>query len=223
MKGTLDFQPTKIEDFVADSEREIAKLNLVVKNFDGLLNGSKNVILLHGTYGAGKTSLAKLIPDLIERQLVEKFDEREFSEVMKIFISCNLSDGRPLFHERIFSSVSLNKSGIQYIIFDEVDCLRIDAQRKICGALTRFRGFVCIMTTSHLKKLDEGLISRSHCVSFEHPNEQQWITKCTAIARELRLNVREDWIKDMVKRNRGDVRGMLTELEIESCTQNIVQ
>jgi replication-associated recombination protein RarA len=90
--------------------------------------------MLYGTFGTGKTTLAKMLPECIEMgrtggglNMPEKL------------IGCQQGFNGPqvtTLLENITSTVSLNVGGLHYVILNEVDNLSKQAQQSLKPGLT---------------------------------------------------------------------------------------
>lgn len=207
------YECKKISDFIADDETHTARLKAIVSNEITFPSSGKRAILLHGRYGSGKTSLARILPELIERNRTSDFDERKFRGFGHHFKSCSVNGGAELVKEVMIGSVSFHASGKHYVILDEVDNLRADAQKSLKAFMAEYSNVIYIMTTNHLGKIDVGLVSRSHCISFENPNKRAWIAKCQRILDESNVSYDLKWVEKMVETHNGDARNFLSELE----------
>jgi tRNA A37 threonylcarbamoyladenosine biosynthesis protein TsaE len=49
-----NFDACEIDDFIADNQHEMLRLKMIIEN-KNYFPSSKTAILLHGTFGAGKT------------------------------------------------------------------------------------------------------------------------------------------------------------------------
>lgn len=213
------YRPKNVTDFIPDSELELAKLKFIVQNQITFPSEGKRSIILHGQYGSGKTALAKLLPSLIEKNRVEEFCYDQFKDFGYIFLSCSATGGSLTAKMAMPTSVSFHQSGLHYVILDEVDNLRSDAQKNMKSFITEYDHVIYIMTTNHLSNMDKGLISRSHCISFENPSKYLWKEKCLSIFRDYAISPNEQWLQDLLERSKGDARTIFSELEIEILNQ----
>ena len=74
-----NFEILSYDDFIADNEQEIGKLKLIIEN-KAVFPSSKNAIILHGAYGAGKTHLARMIPRELERHRIVESNQDSHDE-----------------------------------------------------------------------------------------------------------------------------------------------
>jgi DNA polymerase III delta prime subunit len=207
-----NFDACKIDDFIADNQHEMLRLKMIIENKIDFPH-SKTAILLHGTYGAGKTQLARMIPRELERHRVGDFDEKSFDEFGYIFKSCASSGGNELIRDTQMTSASFHKSRLHYVVLDEVDNLRVDVQKNMRSFMTENENVIYIMTTNQIMKIDDGIKSRSHCISFEKPCETRWRQKCRTIVDEYKINLDDDEITKIVSLANGDARSIRATLE----------
>lgn len=219
---SLDFyektRPTQLSHFVADDEKQMKRLELLTTNKLSFPNQAKKSIILHGRYGTGKTELAKLLPRMIEEHRVENLSEHEKNSAfdtlpIQIFHSCSVDAPSKAIEVAKLTIVSLNPSKMHYVILDEFDNLKADYQRSLKSFISEYSHVIHIMTTNHLGKIDAGLRSRSHLISFENPSVELWLKRCIEICQMYEVAPDERYLKDLIRRNRCDARNIMSELE----------
>lgn len=210
-------KPTRIRDFVPDSERDVRRLEMLVSNEMVFPSPAKKAIILHGKYGTGKTELARLLPQLLEENRVEpqlrgKVREMTYRD-LATFISCQSNNSSMAIHQAMPTSHSFNYSGLHYVILDEVDNIRADFQKSMKSFITEHSHVIFIMTTNHIGDVDEGLKSRSHLISFENPSEDLWLERLKLICREFQVVQDEQFLNNLIYSTRCDARTMMAALE----------
>lgn len=213
-------KPVSILDFIADDDREIRKLDLIARNQITFPSDGKKAVLLHGRYGTGKTKLAKLLPAVMEQHRVDSFDAKSFEDIGAMFLSCSATGGSAIARKSMPTTVSFHQSGLHYVILDEVDNLRSDAQKNMKSFITEYDHVIYIMTTNHLSKVDKGLISRSHCISFEEPSKDLWKKRCLSIFKDHGVTPDEQWVQNLIEKSNGDARTIISEIGIELFSQS---
>lgn len=210
-------KPTRIRDFVPDSERDVRRLEMLASNEMVFPSPAKKAIILHGRYGTGKTELARLLPQLLEENRVDpqlrgKIREMTYRD-LATFVSCQSNNSSSTIHQAMPTSHSFNYSGLHYVILDEVDNIRSDFQKSMKSFITVHSHVIFIMTTNHIEDVDEGLKSRSHLISFENPSQELWMTRLQEICVSFQAECDPIFLQGLVSSSKCDARTMLSELE----------
>ncbi len=175
------FAPKSLKDFAFNNPA--SKLTI-----EGIVNGAvpfpanKCAICLYGAHGSGKTTLAKLLPTLLEASGNLPTFPRCYSFFAAYnwvnFRPCNILCGDKTFLKQlasdVFSPMLGGPSGWHYEILDEVDNLSPTAQASLKGLIDPAHGTIFIMTTNHPERMDKGLINRSHMIEMNYPSPQQY-------------------------------------------------
>jgi replication-associated recombination protein RarA len=136
---------------------------------------TRNGIILHGPFGTGKSTCAKLLPAAIEAKYSAQTPNVRYENCMPG------NNGVGLIESIHNQGKSYPTSGsFHYVILDEADNLTSDAMKQLKSVMnsTDSRDLFTtafIMTTNHLDRIDEGVRSRSHCISFAPENMDVWI------------------------------------------------
>lgn len=172
--------PSCLDDFLINDANERLTLELILaRKLPFPLNG-KSGILLHGTYGTGKSTLGFLLPSLLETahagkypqsspigqmQVTQEADPEVFrcggglssTVIVKNITTCNKRN--PIHHY----------GQTDYFLFDEVDKLTLSAQQSLKSVMDLKR---CqfIFTTNYIDRIDEGIINRSHLIGIHQAN-----------------------------------------------------
>lgn len=164
-------------------------------------------LILHGSYGVGKSEVAKLAPYIISpgidanlvHDVIAKYSDTE-TEVLKKM-------------EQSFNLWAFGNGKIPVVI-DEFDNYQKQLQRSFKGALDKYRKWAhIVMTTNNLDKIDPGIRSRSKIVELRMPKREQWVERFSKIcfAESVPVPDTEDII-DMLARAE-DGRGVLNVIE----------
>lgn len=200
-----DFTPKTTEQMVFSDVKKKDYLAAITKRQISFPANGKNSILLHGTYGTGKTTYANVF----------------FSEYEKSFggdspiiesVSCDASIPVITLVKRLnsrFMYVSQNCSDKHYLLLDEFDNYSIGKQKQMKGFLNR-NNIVCIFTTNHIDMVDKGIQSRSLVVGMnQSDNEMDYVRRMREIVRDNDLPMPNDaTLVSIAKTNDGDWREM---------------
>lgn len=216
-------QPVKPDDFVLMTHTK-TKLEAVL---DGTVKFPGNGVcslLLHGTYGTGKTTMANLLPGWIETckktsflvsnpagQVVDQL------EPYHSFFGCAHGQNSVTMFNSIQTATSLisfNSSGLHFVILDEVDHLTPAASASLKAIMNR-RDVVFILTTNHLNKVDQGVMNRSILLDMNAAPPNAWLSKLKEICAASNVNPPTDEaLTGIILAGQGSARSILTDMEI---------
>lgn len=165
-----DFLPTTLDECVISDVLSKDKITKIVNKVMPFPAFGKCGIILHGPYGTGKSTLARLIPGLMEQ--AHGGTSAHFN-----FYDCAQGMNGVSLMNQIQSStqfVSLNASGFHYSILDEVDNLTVAAQASLKAIMTGLHG-IFIMTTNNITAVDKGVVNRSHVIHMMAAKPQDWL------------------------------------------------
>lgn len=193
-------KPSCIDDLLMDSFTK-SKINENIK--DGIVNMPN--LLFIGSYGIGKSSLAKLIVDMFELP----------------YMTINMSEKRniDIFRTDIvnFATTMSLDGKMKVVIGEECDGL-LDATGKSAKGIieqvystTRF-----IFTTNHPDRVNDGIKSRSKSIYFQKVDEKSIIKKCVEIMKLEKINTPKEQIPNLIKLVRKyypDIRQTINNLQ----------
>ena len=189
------YRPQTLEGYVG---------NEVIKNkvLDYLNQGSIQNLLLHGVAGTGKTTLAKLIANNLNCDL--------------LYINASDERGIDTIREKIIpfaSSMSFND--VKIVILDEADYLTPQAQATLrntiesCSKTTRF-----ILTCNYLERIISPLQSRCQTFEITPPSKTEVIEHISNITAEEKLfDVEIEDVQKVVNTHYPDIRKIINTIQ----------
>jgi replication-associated recombination protein RarA len=210
------FSPTSLDDFVISNPTSACMLQSIL---DGRLPFPlmKRAICLWGTYGTGKTTLAELLPGLLEvsGKLAKSahpgslFGGDYYWHLTPCGFGTNSVSMTLDMKKRMVSDACYSPSGWHYEILDEVDVLTLAAQTSLKSLITQASSTIFIFTTNHLPKLDRGLVDRSLLIEMNQPKPEQMEEMGRRFLRKMGLTgdeVEEPALHAMAAASRGSLR-----------------
>lgn len=179
-------------------------------------------IILYGLYGTGKTTLANLLPGLID---TAKSDPNAQSIKPNLLVdttepnfdvyACAQGQNGAQLTQQIQNRtqlVSMNQSGYHFIILDEVDNLTEAAQAGLKAIMNKPH-VVFIMTTNNLDKIDKGIENRSVVIDMNLPPVANWLPILRRVYTDAHLAAPSDAaLEQVVTAGRGSARSIFTDV-----------
>jgi DNA polymerase III delta prime subunit len=171
-------EPNCLDDFLFSNNRERETLELILQRKLPFPFAGKSGILFHGTWGTGKSTLAQLLPGLLETaysgtwniaQGVGQISPPVPDHCQTKMFRC----GSGVSIHSITHTITGHSSRMQlwhqsqhdYYVIDELDKLTIGAQQSLRPTMDLPRGMF-FLTTNYLNKIDKGIINRCHLVEM---------------------------------------------------------
>ena len=182
-------------------------------------------ILLYGLYGTGKTTIARLLPGLLETARVDvnatSIDPGDIVDTQdphELYQACAQGqNGAHLIQsiQNMTNLIAFNQSGFHYVILDEVDNLTELAQASF-KAILNHHHVVFIMTTNNLNKIDLGIQNRSILVDMNTPPADLWRPILRKVYKSADLSPpTDDALDQVVLAGRGSARTIFTDIVMD--------
>ena len=168
--------------------------------------GGKTGILLYGTFGTGKTTLARILPEAIEQGQTGQplsFDAD--------FFGCQQGHSGTVIADTLKKQnkvLSFNASGKHYYIFDEVDNLSKTAQAGLKTTLNSQRG-TFILTTNNISQLDKGVKDRCVLVEMNAATDSEYLPLARRIAADENVVLSDAQLLAAIAGNNGSFRSVI--------------
>jgi DNA polymerase III delta prime subunit len=218
------FEPRTLSEFVISNPVSRLTLESILAGRVPFPAFGKSVLCLWGTYGSGKTSLAKRLPAWLEQSGHLRVTPRAmvlFGADFTHFTPCgsgsNSTSMMQDLHTRTASEVSYSETGWHFEIFDEADLLTANAQASLKAAITQAENTIFILTTNHLNRLDGGLRDRAHLIEMNQPPATALIEPGRRMLQKMGLTgeeVSEEVLIELASTSRGSMRDFCNSIAI---------
>jgi len=224
------FTPSCLDDFLISKQAERDLLELILNRKLPFPFNGKSGILLHGTFGTGKSTLGFLLPHLLETAYAGKYSQSSPIGQMtatEVAIPEVFRCGGGLSSTAIVKEINTcnSRSPIHhygqtdYFIFDEVDKLTVSAQQSLKSVMDLKR---CqfIFTTNYIDRIDDGIINRSHLIEMnQHSNAHSYVIIGQSILNKLSLPstaISVSDITNIAQKAKGSLRTFTSNLIVDA-------
>ena len=204
------YEPKTIKDIIWGNAESRLRIEDIVSGAEALPYCGKSAILLYGVFGTGKTTLANLLPNAIEKGRAD-----EDLAIEADFIACQQGFNGPQVMsliERVLSKTSFNASGLHYFVLDEVDNLTKLAQQSLKSALNTNRG-IFILTTNNISELDKGLKDRCVLVEMNAAAVSDYLPLAKNLVSDMGVVMSDDDLLPTISAAKGSLRNLIHNVE----------
>ena len=204
------YEPKTINDIIWGNAESRLRIEDIVSGAEALPYCGKSAILLYGVFGTGKTTLANLLPNAIEKGRAD-----EDLAIEADFIACQQGFNGPQVMsliERVLSKTSFNASGLHYFVLDEVDNLTKLAQQSLKSALNTNRG-IFILTTNNISELDKGLKDRCVLVEMNAAAVSDYLPLAKNLVSDMGVVMSDDDLLPTISAAKGSLRNLIHNVE----------
>lgn len=200
------YQPQTINEVVFGNDESRLIIEDIVSGVMPFPFEGKTGILLYGTFGTGKTTLARILPEAIEQGQTGQalsFDAD--------FFGCQQGHSGTVIADTLKKQnkvLSFNASGKHYYIFDEVDNLSKTAQAGLKTTLNSQRG-TFILTTNNISQLDKGVKDRCVLVEMNAATDAEYLPLARRIASDENVVLSDTQLLAAIAGNNGSFRSVI--------------
>lgn len=188
------YRPSTLEEYIGNE-------SVKEKVAEFLNEGSIQNLLLYGSAGGGKTSLAKLIVKGLEAD----------------YLYINASDERGIdtIRDKIIPFAStISFSGTKIVILDEADYLTPQAQATLRNTIESFSGSCrFILTCNYLERIITPLQSRCLAFHIVPPSKREVASKVVDILGQEKIDLDKDAVGQIIQTHYPDIRKVLNTLQ----------
>ncbi len=186
---TSDFTPKSVHDIIVSSPQSRSTLQQLLAGTYPLPSERSAVIVLSGPYGSGKTCLARLLPDALERAYGSPSSSTD--PVPYSYVDCRSgANGRSILArlEELTTFIPAGNASRFYIICDEIDNLSKSAQEALYQ-LTYRSNIVWILTTNYRSRIDYRLLATGIDILLDAPSEAHLAKLAIDIAKHFDVSI----------------------------------
>jgi DNA polymerase III delta prime subunit len=226
------FKPNCLDDFLISNDQDRRKIELILSRQLPFPFGGKSGILFHGTWGTGKSTLATLLPGLIEMafsgdwdllngvgQMPPPITDHCQKEVFRCGGGLSSTAITQTIHKFNMRLPLWHYSHHDYFVFDEVDRLTMTGQQSLRSTMDLNR-CMFFFTTNYLSKIDPGIVNRCHLIEMNQvANPQAYVPIGQAILRSMGVDitkVSQKLLEDFATKSRGSIREFTDSVAMEA-------
>lgn len=194
------WRPSKVEDCIipAATKKQVT---------DMIASGNITHLLLSGSTGVGKTTLARAIVNEMGGEL--------------LFINASLENGIDMIRTKVMQySSTVSLEGLpKFILMDEFDGLSRNGQDALRGIIEEFKNVRFFFTCNFKNRIIDAIISRTVEINFTIPTaeksklQSQFFKRVVEILKKENVEFDPKAVAELIQKSYPDNRKILNELQ----------
>ena len=200
--------PTSINDLIFGNEESRTRILDIVEGKEIIPSHSLSGILIYGIYGTGKTTLAQLLPDAIER--AKTHDDQ--AEPYVNFYECQRKTiAQDMLTIASQSNFYPHNQSLHYFIIDEVDRLNKEQQMDLRGIMNKSNALF-ILTTNNPSLLDLGLTNRCVKIEMNAASAEKILPLAKQMLSGIDVDLSDAELLNLIPTYQGSIRAIAHEI-----------
>lgn len=168
-----------------------------------------NHLILYGPCGAGKTTVAELIPEAV-------LGYKKGTDCLRFDADFDSSVDNVRDLKKFVERMCIGEKNVKFVVIDELDGLSSAAQKALRGILDSADSMdtFFIMTTNFIDSIEAGVKSRCNCVKFDDFSLDLWLPRIKQICKDEGIKASNDeTLLRLISDYGADARELMKALE----------